>query len=316
MNDPLDLPFVPAATMRAALPLGRAVAVIEEALRGDVDPERDSPRLFSPAPGGEFLIMPGAHRRYAGVKVATVAPRNPARGLAKIQAVYLLFDADTLAPLAAMDGTELTALRTPATTLAAVKNIAAAPGSGTPKDPYVLVLGAGVQALNHVRAARAVFPRARFAVVGKRPARVDALVAALAAEGIEVARGDLARDVPAADVIVCVTSSPAPLFDGALPADHAIVAAVGQHGLDAREVDATLVHRADVVVEGRESSWREAGDLVPARSVAEWRTIAPPNLKDLIQGRFTRTPGRPTLYTGVGMAWEDIVVAAAVYEGR
>ena len=150
-------------------------------------------------------------------------------------------------------------------------------------------------------------------MVGQRAERIAALIEQLATEGITVTRGSV-QDVPNADVILCVTSSPTPLFDGSLPADHAIIASVGQHGLDAREVDETLVKRSEVVVEGRASSWRESGDLIPARSVEEWKEINPLNLKDLVNGKFSRVSGKPTLYTGVGMAWEDLVSAAVVYE--
>lgn len=322
MTSPLSvgLPYFDAAAVRAAAPWPTAVAALERALADGVDPELDSPRLFSPAPGGEFLIMPAQGlstngRSYSGVKALTVAPGNPARGLEKIQGIYLLIDSDTLAPLATMDGTELTAIRTPATTLMAVKHIlAAAPGGEAKHEPQVLVFGAGVQALNHLRAAHAVLPGARFAVVGQRPERVQTLIGTLAAEGIEVRAGG-AADVPEADVILCTTSSRTPLFDGGLVADGAVVAAVGQHGLDAREVDATLVLRSDVVVEGRASAMREAGDLIPARSVEEWEGIHPLNLRELVGGKLERTPGKPCLYAGVGMAWEDLVTAAVVYEG-
>ncbi|TJY69592.1 ornithine cyclodeaminase family protein [Arthrobacter sp. CAU 1506] len=315
----MTIPYFDAGAVRSALPFDRAVRAIEEGLLSAVDPELDSPRLFSPAPDGEFLLMPTeGGGRYSGVKVATIAPSNPARGLEKIQGIYLLFDAETLAPLATMDGAELTAIRTPATTLAAVKNIAAAApeGEGFGDAPQVLVFGAGVQALNHIRAARAVFAKASFAVVGQRPHRVAELVAALAAEGIKVADATGAPDgaVASADVVLCVTSSPEPLFDGTLPKDGAIIASVGQHGLDAREVDAELVLRSDIVVEGRASSWRESGDLIPARSVEEWQRIQPPNLRDLMEGKLNRRPRTCCLYTGVGMAWEDLVTAAVVYE--
>ncbi|MEA5455877.1 ornithine cyclodeaminase family protein [Sinomonas sp. JGH33] len=314
------LPYFDAAAVRAAAPWTTAVAALERALLDGVDPEEDSPRLFSPAPGGEFLIMPAAGRAYSGVKALTVAPGNPARGLEKIQGVYVLVDSDTLAPLAVMDGTELTAIRTPATTLLAVTHIlAAAPGGAgvpdsAPAAPHVLVFGAGVQAFNHVRAAHALLPGSSFAVVGRRSERARELVATLAAEGIAVREGSVA-EVPHSDVILCTTSSRTPLFDGALVAPHAVVAAVGQHGLDAREVDATLVRRSDVVVEGRASALREAGDLIPARSAEEWQEVRPANLRDLVRGGFERTPGRPALYCGVGMAWEDLVTAALVYEG-
>ena len=179
-----------------------------------------------------------------------------------------------------------------------------------------MVFGAGIQALNHIRAARTVFPGAVFSVVGQRPERVEILISTLEQEEIEATDSTGERDnaVAGADIILCVTSSPEPLFDGSLPRSSAIIAAVGQHGLDVREVDSTLVLRSDLVVEGRESSWRESGNLAHARTEAEWRALAPANLKDLIAGNFTRTPGRPALYTGVGMAWEDLVTAAVVYE--
>ncbi|MGW9415328.1 ornithine cyclodeaminase family protein [Arthrobacter cupressi] len=311
----MSLPYFDAAAVRAAAPWPTAVAALERALADGVDPELDSPRLFSPAPGGEFLLMPAQGVSYSGVKALTVAPGNPARGLEKIQGIYLLIDSDTLAPLATMDGTELTAIRTPATTLMAVKHIlAAAPERETKEDPQVLVFGAGIQALNHLRAAHAVLPGARFAVVGQRPERVQSLIGTLAAEGIEVRAGSTA-DVPEADVILCATSSRTPLFDGGMVAEGAVVAAVGQHGLDAREVDAALVLRSDVVVEGRASALREAGDLIPARSAEEWASIHPLNLQELVAGKLERTPGKPCLYAGVGMAWEDLVTAAVVYEG-
>lgn len=290
-----------------------AVQALERALLDGVDPEEDSPRLFSPAPGGEFLLMPASGRRYSGIKALTVAPGNPARGLEKIQGVYVLFESETLAPVAVMDGTELTAIRTPATTLLAVKHILAAAPGGAPTAPRVVVFGAGVQALNHVRAAHAVLPGASLAVVGRRPERVQSMITKLAAEGIRVDPAGV-TDVPDADIVLCTTSSRTPLFDGGLVAPGAVVAAVGQHGLGAREVDAGLVLRSDVVVEGRASALREAGDLIPARRAEEWEGIRPANLRDLVSGELKRSPGKPCLYAGVGMAWEDLVTAAVVYE--
>lgn len=316
----MSLPYFDSTAVRAATPWTTAIAALEHALLNGVDPEDDSPRLFSPVPNGEFLLMPASGQRYSGIKALTVAPANPVRGLEKIQGVYILFDSDTLAPLATMDGNELTAIRTPATTLLAVKHILASAPDGARRShesterKHVLVFGAGVQALNHLRAAHAVLPEASFAVVGRRPERVTALIGQLATEGIEVRPGSQA-EVPDADVVICATSSRTPLFDGGLVAPGAVVAAVGQHGLDAREVDAALVLRSDVAVEGRASALREAGDLIPARSAEEWEAIRPANLRDLVKGEFERSPGRPCLYAGVGMAWEDLATAAVVYEG-
>lgn len=314
----MNIPYFDSTAVRAAAPWATAIGALEQALLTVVDPEEDSPRLFSPAPNAEFLLMPATNRQYSGIKALTVAPANPERGLEKIQGVYVLFDSDTSGPLATMDGNELTAIRTPATTLLAIKHIlASAPGTAAPRLPgqmTVLVFGTGVQALNHLRAAHAVLPQASLAVVGRRPEKVTSLIAQLAGEGLDVRQGTPA-EVATADVVICATSSRTPLFDGGLVAPGAVVAAVGQHGLDAREVDAGLVLRSDVVVEGRASALREAGDLIPARSAEEWEAIRPANLRDLVKGDFERAAARPCLYAGVGMAWEDLVIASLVYEG-
>ncbi|MDQ0618700.1 ornithine cyclodeaminase family protein [Arthrobacter globiformis] len=314
----MNIPYFDSTAVRTAAPWTSAIQALEQALLTVVDPEDDSPRLFSPAPNGEFLLMPATNRQYSGIKALTVAPANPARGLEKIQGVYVLFDSDTSTPLATMDGNELTAIRTPATTLLAIKHIlASTPRTAAPRHPgptRVLVFGAGVQALNHLRATHAVLPEASLAVVGRRPERVTALIGQLAAEGLDVRHGTPA-EVAEADVVICATSSRTPLFDGGLVAPCAVVAAVGQHGLDAREVDANLVRHSDVVVEGRASALREAGDLIPARSAEEWEAIRPANLRDLVKGEFVRSAEKPCLYSGVGMAWEDLVIAGLVYEG-
>ncbi len=64
------------------------VAALEGALLGGQEPERDTPRLFAPLDVAEFLLMPAQSAKYAGIKVGTVAPGNPARGHPKIQGTY------------------------------------------------------------------------------------------------------------------------------------------------------------------------------------------------------------------------------------
>lgn len=311
------IPFFDDREIRRVLSFGRAMDAIDEALLGDVDPEGDAPRLFSPAPDGEFLIMPATGTRYSGVKALTVAPRNPARGLEKIQGVYILYASDSLAPVAVMEGATLTAVRTPATTMCAVRALArlAPAGNPFPERPRVLVFGAGTQAHGLIRASRDAFPLAHVEVIGRDPQRVGALQRAMSDAGVEVAdrTGDRSRAVSDADVIICATTSEVPLFDGALVQDGAIVAAIGTHGLNRRELDEHLVARADLVVEGRTSARTENGNVVSELSDDRWRS-RPANLKDLIGGRFTWTSGRPAVYTGVGMSWEDLVCATVVFE--
>lgn len=331
----MSLTFLDADAVRRALPFDVAMDALDAALRADVDPELDGPRLFSDAPGGEFLLMPAQGSEFSGLKALTVAPGNPARGLEKIQGLYILYSSDSLAPVAVLEGACLTAIRTPAVTLSAVRALAAiAPeGAELPAEPRILIFGAGVQALGHIQAARIAFPGARFDVVGRRPERVAALITEVLAESLADSLADSqnspegpaaaaevrdrTHDVDAAvreaDIIICATSASSPLFDGSLVRSHAIVAATGTHGRELREADDQLVSRSDVFVEGRGSAQRENGNLATTFTEADWRDRPPANLRDLAQGRVTRTAGKPAFYTGVGMSWEDLVCATAAY---
>lgn len=317
----MTIAFFDAAAVRRDLPLSLAMDALDEGLRAHVDPELDGPRLFSDAPDGEFLLMPAQGHDFSGLKALTVAPGNPARGLEKIQGLYILYSSDTLAPVAVLEGACLTAIRTPAVTLAAVRRLAAIAPAGceVPDEPQILIFGAGVQAIGHIKAASIVFPGAKFDVIGRRPERIEALIHEIGENpdtahlSVRDRTGDTDAAVGEADVIICATSTSTALFDGRLVRDNAIVAATGTHGLSLREVDDHLVERSDLVVEGRGSAERENGNLATAFTADDWRERPPANLRDLARGQVTRTAGKPALYTGVGMSWEDLVCATTVY---
>ncbi|MBP6683837.1 MAG: ornithine cyclodeaminase family protein [Leucobacter sp.] len=320
---PQSIDFFSADEVRELLTFETAIDALETALRDGLSPESDGPRLFADAPNGEFLLMPAQSATFSGVKALTLAPENPDRGLEKIQGLYILYSSDTLAPLAVLEGSCLTAIRTPSATLTAVRQLArlAPAGAEIGKNPKILIFGAGTQAIEHIRAALVDFPEATFEVIGRRPERVESLIQTLAAAPATshvsvTAPSDHDAAVSAADIILTMTTATTPLFNGDLVAPNAIVAAVGTHGHDAREIDDALVLRSDVAVEGRGSARRENGNLATTYDEAKWESNPPANLQDLVLGTFTRTLGRPAFYTGVGMSWEDLVCASAVYTAR
>ncbi|MFL6122474.1 ornithine cyclodeaminase family protein [Actinophytocola sp.] len=281
-----------------------AVAALRTALRDGLDPEDDWARSRVPMTHGELLLMPAEWGGYAGMKVASVAPDNPARGLPRIQGTYLLLDAETLSTLAVLDGAELTTLRTAAVSALAVDVLA------RPAASRVVVFGTGPQARAHIAALRAIRPVDDVAVVGRTPQR------ALAFASSTGARAGAVDDVADVDVVVCATTAREPLFDGALLAPHATVVAVGSHEPGAREVDDTTVRRATVVVEARSAALREAGDLTQplAAGLLDADTLV--DLAGLIRGVVAVDDDRPRLFKSVGMAWEDLVIAASGWERR
>ena len=310
---PTGIPVIGVAEMEAALDRAGAVAAIEAALHGGVDIEADAPRLFSPLTAGEFLLMPSQSPQHAGIKVVTIAPANPARDLPKIQAWYLLFEAETLAPVAILEGAHLTLLRTPAVTAVAVRALLAADPAGPRGIATLAVLGSGPQAEAHVRTLADLMPVGEVLVLGRTPDRAEPLVARLRDTGF-AARAATRADLAAADVVIAATSSAAPVVARADVADNAVVAAIGTHGADHRELAADLVLDGDLVVEARASAFRENGNLLAARTADQWRAGAQPvtNLRELVTSPYTRRPGHPAVYTGVGMSWEDLAVVARI----
>ncbi|WP_421106116.1 ornithine cyclodeaminase family protein [Streptomyces sp. NEAU-S77] len=310
--------IIDAASVAAALPMRAAIRALQQALRDGLDPEADPPRAVVPVDHGQLLLMPAEGRSprgraYAGVKMATVAPDNPARGLPRIQGQYLLLDAEPLTPLALLDGVALTNLRTAAVSAAAADLLA-------PPDASRLVLfGGGPQAHSHLAALRAIRPLTEVTVVGRTPERARQLVEGFPeTAGVRVVAGE-PDAVADADLIACCTTARTPLFDGTLLPPHATVLAVGSHEPGAREVDDHTVRHATVVVESRAAATREAGDLIQVidRGLLDPAQLLP--LADLIRttpGGPAAASGRPRLFKSVGMAWEDLVIAGTVHEAH
>jgi ornithine cyclodeaminase/alanine dehydrogenase-like protein (mu-crystallin family) len=290
----------------ARMPYADAVDALERALLDGLDPEADPPRSAFTTPAGELLLMPSGWASAAGVKLASVAPGNPERGLPRIQGVYVLFDGATLAPSALIDGIALTSLRTAAVSALAVRRLAPAGAQ------RLLVFGTGPQAWSHVLALRELRPLERVDVVGRDPGRLERFVERLRGSGFDAraVAEPTDADVAAAELICCCTTAREPLFDGDRVAPGATVVAVGSHEAEAREVDERLARRATVVVEARSAALREAGDVIQA---IELGTLAPDSLTtlaELVAGGASVPGERPRLFKSTGMAWEDVVVAA------
>lgn len=311
----MNLPLLGADDIEALGPTG-AVDALESALRGGLDPEAAPARHHVSVPGGELLIMPATTQQVTGVKIAGVAPGNPARGLPRITGSYLLLDAATLLPLAVLDGAALTTLRTPAVSALAIRHLTG------PVVRHLVLFGTGPQAYGHLAAVLAERRVERVTVVGRDPHRAGALAEHARRLGVDAhagqGHGHGAGEVATADLVLCCTTSATPLFDGSLVPDGATVVAVGSHTPDAREVDTALVARSAVVVESRSAALAEAGDLlIPLAEGAFGAEGIVGNLAELVTGRGLG--GKPADFEGprffksVGMGWEDLAVAAAVH---
>lgn len=301
-----DLPIYSADDITRAVPYAAAVDAIEDALRAGLDPASDPARNRVEVASGQLLLMPSSGAEYAGVKLATVAPENPARGLPLIQAVYALFDATTLAPVALLDGTALTTIRTPAVSAAAARHLI------PERIECLVVFGSGPQGAGHVEALGAIREIAEVRIVGRDAGKAAGLADRLTGKGFNAAAGEV-DDVRDADVIACATSAVTPLFDGSLVRDGACVLAIGAHEPAHRELDSGLMGRSTVIVEDHDTARREAGDVVLAAADGVVDIDATTTLRDLVRGDAIVASDRPAVFKGTGMSWQDLAVASAAH---
>jgi len=306
-----DLPILSGDDVERMLTRVQAAEAVSRALQAGLEPSADPARTIVELAGGQFLLMPSATTYSVGLKAATVAPGNPGRGLPRIQAVYLLFDADTLELRAILDGTAVTSLRTAAVSIAAVSPVL----SRFTRPIAVVVFGMGPQAIGHVAALEACdsIELADITYVVRQPERARQHKPGRG-RVVSVSDPFVNTRLQGADVVVCATSAPAPLFDSARLADGAVVIAVGSHEPEVRELDGPLMARADVIVEDVRTALREAGDVVLAGREGHLRPDELIPMVDVVRGKRVVDADRTVVFKSVGMSWQDVVVAEAVME--
>jgi ornithine cyclodeaminase len=288
-----------------------AIDVMREAFGALAAGEATVPvRVVLETSHGVSLFMP-AHlkeRDSAGVKIVSVNEGNAQSGLPVIHAIVIVLDTLTGCPIALMDGTWLTALRTGAVGGLAADLLAR-------KDAATVALfGAGVQARTQLEAVRCVRDITEVRVVSRTTKSAQDLAGELS--GVDaISLDDPDEAVAGADIIITATNSSTPVFNGALVGPGTHVTGVGSFTTEMREVDATLVERARVIVDHKEAALEEAGDIVgPIRDGLISEDVIAGEIGDIVLGRIAgRTePEEITYFKSVGNAVQDVAVAARV----
>ena len=300
--------FDGAATVRA-LPFPALIVALERMFVAGCD----VPARHVHAVGDRLtaLLMPAWQPgRYFGLKVVNVAPGNAALGLPGLFATYLLFDANTGAPLALIDGGELTARRTAAASALAASRLARADARRQ------LIVGAGRVGGLLAPACRAVRPIDDVMVWSRDAQSALRLVVRLAAEGVPARMvTDLAAAAATADVVSCATLATEPLVRGEWLAPGTHLDLVGGFTPAMREADDACFVGADVWIDTAEAL-AKAGDLLqPMASGALRREDVRGTLAELCATPAApRDRARRTVFKSVGTALEDLAAAILVYE--
>ncbi|MFX1511569.1 MAG: ornithine cyclodeaminase family protein [Promethearchaeota archaeon] len=298
--------------VKKALPMKQAIEIMKEAyaqlsLNQVTVPDRT--HLDLPEHNGGVLIM-SAHipkTKRVGLKFISIFNDNPKQGLPVIQAIVVVMDATNGRPLALLDGSYLTALRTGAGSGAATDLLA------RKNAQIAAIFGAGVQGRTQLEAVCAVRSIQEAFVFDINPENAKKFVDDMSEQlsiPIHVATSN--QELKHADIICTATTALEPVFSDENLKEGAHINAIGSYKPHIREIPEETVLRAKVVVDHRESCLLEAGDLIiPLKKGLINENHIYAEIGELVaRGEFSRTSqSEITMFKSVGNAVQDLAAA-------
>jgi len=310
--------YISAEEVNAACTMGEAIEAMRTAFAELSSGDATVPvRTHIPLPsGGDALFMPAyspALGRHA-IKVASVHPEIPGRGLEHVQATIVHFDSRTGAPVAILEGKSVTAIRTGAGSGLATDLMAR-------KDSSVaVVIGTGRQAETQIEAVCSVRPIERVYCIGRSGDRAARFAAEMSRRiGVDVRVASDRSALREADIVCTATTSTTPVLDLEDVKPGAHINAIGTHRPTASEIGADLILASRIVVDHKASCMKEAGDiLIPISKgmISESHIVG--ELGQVVSGAVkgrTRADER-TLFKSVGNAIQDLYLAEVIVRGQ
>ena len=275
--------------------------------------------IQAPNYDGCFLFMPAYLEEMdtASLKIINIFPHNIDNGIPSSPAQVLLIDGKTGLVTAVLDGTYVTQLRTGAASGAAFDVLAK-------KDCRIgALIGTGGQAPTQLEAMLAARTLQEVRVYDMNPERTKAFAEIMQEELKDYG----ARIVPAAssdeaiddaDLIITVTPSSKPVFDGTKVKAGATISCVGAYQHHMQEMDPAILPRASkIYFDSREAVLSESGDiLIPLEEGIITEKDFTGDLGDVLLGKVVgrENDDEIIVFETVGVAAQDLVAAKEIYE--
>lgn len=260
-----------------------------------------------------LILMPAWTDKYLGCKQVIVAPKNAEQHLPAIHALYTLFDAETGVPLAQMDATKLTSVRTACASALAAKYLA------RENAENLLVIGSGRVAYHLAQAHSSVRNYKHIEVWARNTDKAQALLDSLKEQGftnVSLAN-DLQEAIQKADVISSATLSKEPIIKGEWLKPGVHLDLIGSHTPKTREADDEVIRRSTIYADSREGALHETGELaIPIASGLMDPKDVQADLVELCKANklARKNDEEITLFKSAGLAIEDLAAALMVYE--
>ncbi|MBK5114323.1 MAG: ornithine cyclodeaminase family protein [Candidatus Heimdallarchaeota archaeon] len=307
--------FLTAADVKKALPMSQAIEVMKQAFvllsdKKAVIPQRI--HLGIPEFNGDVLVMPIylPDMKRIGLKAITLFDDNPKKNLPLIHALITVFDATNGMPIAIMDGSYLTALRTGAGSGVATSLLSR-------EDSQVAaIFGAGEQGRTQLEAICAVRAIKKAIIFDMNKAKAELFAKEMSnylSIPIDVASSN--SELKEVDIISTATNSANPVFsdENLKPGVH--INAIGSYKPHKREIPSETIQKAKVIVDHRESCLTEAGDLlIPIKEGIITENHVLGEIGEIISSkkRIRKSGEEITFFKSVGNAIQDLTTANEV----
>jgi ornithine cyclodeaminase/alanine dehydrogenase-like protein (mu-crystallin family) len=262
-----------------------------------------------PGAGDNFIHAMPAYipaMNSAGVKWVSGYPENHKRGLPYITGLLILNAPETGLPIAVMDCTWITAMRTAAATAVAARWLA------RPESSVLGILGCGVQGLTNTEALQVLFPLERVMAYDVRPESVRRFAEEVAARyALDVVPVEAPREaVTGCDLVV--TAGPI------LKMPHATIQAGWlDEGAFASLVDFDSYWHPEALKEADKFCTDDLAQLHHYQEVGYFQAIPPvyADLGELVAGKKSgrESAHERTIACNLGLALDDMAVAPTIY---
>lgn len=306
--------FLDTETVAASVELEVLVQEIEAAFRAYEHGRTQMPPksyIELPQHNGDFRSMPAYVETESwegtAIKWVNVHPDNPDRfALPTVMGTVIYSDPETAVPLAVIDGTELTRLRTGAAAAVATDRLA------VPEASSLGIIGAGVQAYTQLRAIATVRPIEEVVIVDKNPDRIAAFIETFESE-VTVRDGTIA-EAGHCDVLSTVTPVREPIVtaDDVGPNTH--INAMGADAAGKQELATEVLQNATVVIDDYEQCTHSGEINVPWSNGMLTDADIAAELGAVVTGTQVEHGG-VSVFDSTGLAIQDVAAAHVAYEG-
>lgn len=294
----------------------RALKIVEEAFIAQAQGRVQMPAkiyIHLDKYQGDFRAMPAYIEGMdaCGIKWVNVHPENKKHNLPSVMAIIILSDPGTGFPLAVMDGTCITNLRTGAAGGIAAKYLA------NKNSSKVSLVGCGSQAQSQLMALRQLFKVRSVSICDCDYSKAARFIRKMNSLGLKIACSASIKDcLLGADILVTTTPSRKPIIKSEWIGPGVHINAIGADAKGKEELEPAILKRAKVIVDDRIQAMHSGEINVPISKKIIKETDIYATLGEVIAGKKKGriSKGEITVFDSTGLAICDVAVANYVYK--